>query len=403
MGEQIKNMLIGIFAVAASVLIIWIVMFLKPSIGDGKQILYVRFSDVNGLPIGTRVMFAGKPVGEVVAVSALSDARSKPSCDILGHLYFYQLELRIDSHVKVYDTDEISVQTSGLLGEKSIAITPQPVPQGIVPQLLTSKTVVYAKSVDALGRLFSQFSDLSTTVERTFQEATRWIQNNGEDLGYAIRSAGSALDELSSAVQSINELQIPEQISSTIQNISDTVCDIQDVLRDLEDKGTFANASIAMKNFKNASCSIDQIVKDIACGKGTLGRLVEGDDLYFHVNAILSKIDILMNDINNYGILFHLSKGWQRQRIERITLLNSLDTPNNFKTYFEGEVDQINMAMERISMLIDKMQQTPDRATILTDPLFRKDFDELLRQANELSETLKLYNQQLMEAQQQDP
>src|SRR5689334_19466886 len=148
MGEQIKNMLIGIFAIAACLLIVWIILFLKPSVGDGKQILYVRFSDVNKIPIGTRVIFAGKPVGEVVAITSIADARTKPSSDILGHLYYYQLELKIDSHVKVYDTDEITVQTSGLLGEKSIAIIPKPVPKGIVPQVLTSKTVVYAKSVD---------------------------------------------------------------------------------------------------------------------------------------------------------------------------------------------------------------------------------------------------------------
>jgi phospholipid/cholesterol/gamma-HCH transport system substrate-binding protein len=109
-----------------------------------------------------------------------------------------------------------------------------------------------------------------------------------------------------------------------------------------------------------------------------------------------------MNDINHYGILFHLNKSWQRQRIQRIVLLNSLDTADNFKTYFEGEVDQVNLSMERISMLIDKMQQTPETTQIMTDPLFRKDFDELMRQANELSDTLKLYNQQLMETL-QDP
>jgi phospholipid/cholesterol/gamma-HCH transport system substrate-binding protein len=402
MGEQTRNMLIGIFAVAASALIVWIVLFLKPSVGDGKQILYVRFSDVNKIPIGTRVMFAGKPVGEVVAITSLSDARSKPSCDILGHLYIYQLELKIDSHIKVYDTDEIAVQTSGLLGEKSIAIIPKPIPKGIIPQLLTSKTVVYAKSVDPLEQLFSQFSDLSTTVENTFKEATQWIQSNGEDLGNAIRAAGSAMDEIYCAVQSINELEIPQQVSSTLENISDTVSDIQDIIHDLEERKTFENASIAMQNFKNASASVDQITRDIACGKGTLGRLIKGDDLYFHVNAILSKIDVLMNDINHYGILFHLNKSWQRQRIQRITLLNSLDTPTNFKNYFESEVDQINTAMERISLLIDKMQETPERNQILTDPLFQKDFDELLRQANGLSDTLKLYNQQLIDAQ-QDP
>ncbi len=402
MGEQIKNMLIGIFAIAASLLIIWIIMFLKPSVGDGKQILYVRFSNVNNIPIGTRVTFAGKPVGEVVAIDNLPEARAKPSSDVLGHLYFYQLELKIDSNVKVYDTDEFSVQTSGLLGEKSIAIIPKPVPKGIVPQLLTCKNVVYAKSVDPLEKLFTQFSIFPRLWKKHFRKR-RTGSVNGENLGNAIRSAGSAMEEICNAVQSINELDIPQQISSTVQNISDTICDIQDIIRDLDEKGTFDNASIAMKNFKNASCSVDQIAKDIASGKGTLGRLIKGDDLYFHVNAILGKIDILMNDINNYGILFHLSKNWQRQRIQRITLLNSLDTPNNFKSYFESEVDQINMAMERISLLIDKMQQTPETTPILTDPLFRKDFDDLLRQANELSETLKLYNQQLMEAQQQDP
>lgn len=397
MGEQIKNMLIGIFAIAASLLIIWIILFLKPSVGDGKQILYVRFSDVNNIPVGTRVLFAGKPVGEVVAIQPISEARTKPSSDILGHLYYYQLELKIDSHVKVYDTDEITAQTSGLLGEKSISIIPKPVPKDIVPQLLTSKTVVYAKSVDPLARIFTQFSDLSSTVEKTFQEATNWIQNNGEALSMTIRSAGSALDEISYAVQSINDLEIPSQISATLQNISDTVCDIQDIVVDLEKNGTFVNLSAAVKNIKNASVSVDQITKDIASGKGTLGRLVRGDDLYFHVNAILSKIDILMNDVNHYGILFHLNKSWQRQRLQRIVLLNSLDTADNFKSYFEGEVDQINLSMERISLLIDKMQQTPETTQIMTDPLFRKDFDALMRQANELSDTLKLYNQQLME------
>src|SRR5690349_15413627 len=138
MGERTKNMLIGIFVIVACALIIWIIMFLKPSVGDGKQILYVRFSDINKIPVGTRVIFAGKPVGEVVGIEAIPEARVKPSIDMIGHLYYYQLELKLDSHIKVYDTDEITVQTSGLLGEKSIAIIPKMVPKGVVPQLLTA-------------------------------------------------------------------------------------------------------------------------------------------------------------------------------------------------------------------------------------------------------------------------
>lgn len=68
MNEQIKNMLIGLFVVIACSLIVGIILFIEPSVGDGKQKLIVRFSNINGISVGTRVVFAGKPVGEVVDI-----------------------------------------------------------------------------------------------------------------------------------------------------------------------------------------------------------------------------------------------------------------------------------------------------------------------------------------------
>ena len=125
MIDYMKNMLIGLFVVVACALIVGIILFLEPSVGDGKEKLIVRFSNINGLSLGTRVMFAGKPVGEVVAIEQIPHAREQPT-DELGQVYFYQLVLNIDSSVHVYNTDEITVQTSGLLGEKSIAIVKKP-------------------------------------------------------------------------------------------------------------------------------------------------------------------------------------------------------------------------------------------------------------------------------------
>ena len=109
MGEQTKNMLIGVFVIASCAVIIWLILFLKPGVGDGKQTIYVRFSSINQINVGTRVLFAGKPVGEVVAIQEIYDARQKPIADVLGEIYCYQLVLKVDSSVKVYDTDEIIV------------------------------------------------------------------------------------------------------------------------------------------------------------------------------------------------------------------------------------------------------------------------------------------------------
>lgn len=397
MGEQTKNMLIGIFVIGACGVIIWLILFLKPSVGDGKQTLYVRFSQINQINIGTRVLFAGRPVGEVVAIHPIQDARKKPIADVLGEIYYYQLVLKLDSKVKVYDTDEIIVQTTGLLGEKSIAIIPKIPPKGVIPKLVTNQPI-YAQSVDPLENAFNQLSNLSKDMRKTFQHVTSWLQKNGDDMGNAIRSFGCTMDEINIAVKSLNDQDIAPDIKMAITTFTDTLCDIRESIATLEAGDVFVNAGDVMHNLKCASKDIKEITSDIAEGKGSLGRLLKGDDFYLHLQAILSKVDTLMNDINHYGILFHLNKSWQRQRAQRITVLNALNTPDHFKNYFETEVSEINTAMSRISMLIDKAEQSPEREEILSDEQFLKDFRDLMRQAEELADNLKLYNQQLMEA-----
>src|SRR3989304_7984515 len=123
MSDKLKNILIGFFALLGIVITICTVLFLKPSIGDGKKILNVKFSNIQGLNIGTRVTFAGKPIGEVIEIKEVKDAR-KDRKDEFSRYYFYLLKLKVDSSVEVYNSDIVSLQTTGLMGEKSIAINP---------------------------------------------------------------------------------------------------------------------------------------------------------------------------------------------------------------------------------------------------------------------------------------
>jgi phospholipid/cholesterol/gamma-HCH transport system substrate-binding protein len=397
MGEQTKNMLIGAFIIGACTLIISMVMFLKPTVGDGRKTIYVRFANINKVNIGTRVTFAGKPVGEVVAIEQIYDARQKPSADMLGQIYFYQLVLHIDSHVKVYDTDEISIQTSGLLGEKSIAIIPKIPPKGVVPRLITNQPI-YAQSYDPIEYAFTELSDLATHMKTTINEINNWVQSNGASVASAVRSFGAAMDEVKIATKTINDEHVIHSLKTGIENFSNTLTDIQAAIHQMSQDNVFVNVGTLVKNLTSASHSVDLITQDIADGKGTIGKLVKWDDTYLRFTAILSKADTLMNDINHYGLMFNLNKSWQRQRLQRITVLNALNTPEGFKQYFEGEVDGINTAMARLSMLIDKAEQSPERQEILNNGLFRKDFAELLRDVQELLDNLQLYNQQLTEA-----
>ena len=110
----------------------------------------------------------------------------------------------------------------------------------------------------------------------------------------------------------------------------------------------------------------------------------------------MSKSETLMNDINHYGLLFQYNKGWQRSRTKKANLLKSLDTPEEFKTYFEGEIDSINTSLGRIGELINRAEEDEEKNRIVQSDAFRRDFAALLRQVEALTDSLKLYNQDLV-------
>lgn len=398
MNTQVKNLFIGLFLIGAVSLFVGFFLFLKPSVGDEKQTLFVRFSDINKINVGTRVLFAGKAVGEVTDVAQIFHARETQPSDNQGRLYFYQLTLKIDSSVKVFNTDEIAIQTSGLLGEKSIAIIPKKPPKGFIPERITEKTPFYADSSDPIESAFVYLSDIGEKLEDTIDLVKSWLEQNMDNLSHAVKSFASSMDEIDTLTHSINEQNLVADVKVSVQNFGSASQKIDDALAQMQKDQVFVNIGPTVANLRTTSANVSQITQTIADGKGTIGKLVEQDDFYLRMTAIMSKADTMMNDINHYGILFHLNKGWQKIRTKKLSLLNALETPDDFKNYFQSEVDQINTAMSRLSMLINKARANTQADSILKSPCFKKDFAELLREVDEMSSNLKLYNEEFTEA-----
>lgn len=397
MNQQLKNLLIGLFIIAACVIVVAFILFLRPSVGDMKKVLHVRFANINQINLGTRVLYAGRPVGEVTKIEEVPNARNLPP-DKEGVVFTYELTLKIDSHIVVYTTDQISLQTSGLLGEKSIAIIPVTPPPGVTP-VPVGEQPLYAESADPFKEIVDQLSSLGHKVEGAVDDLQHWFDQNSDNISFAIRSFGCTMDQASITLRDINDKRVVDDFQCAAQNFTITLRQIQDAISQLNANDTFHNAGIMMSNLKNASHSIDRITQDLADGKGTLGRLLKGDEMYLRMTAILSKVDTLMNDVNHYGIFFNLNKNWQRLRMQRATLMDALCSPGEFRDYFEQEIDQINTSMGRLSELIHRAENSPDKQEIFETAPFKRDFAELLREVEDLSSTLRLYNEQLMEAQ----
>lgn len=362
MPDQAKNILIGVFVVAAFAIIVFVLMFLHPTVGDEKKLLRVRFANIDKVSVGTRVTFAGKPVGEVTAIHELPDVDTERKA-INGYVYVYELTLRVDSSVNVFNTDEVGSRTSGLLGEKSVAIIPHPVKPG-EPLYIVDNQIIYAQE--------------SASVEETLR-----------DLKVIADKVGVTLDNFNSALETLNQRKLWENIATSAEHVRNVVSalDSPQQIREI------------ITNFHTFSRNIHTVGERFYKGEGTLGKLFHDEELYMRTNALLSKADTTLNDINHYGILFHLDKGWQRLRARRLNLLQNLSTPQEFRNYFNDEVDQVQTSLERVAMVMEQLegQSICGCYEYFQSAEFKKVYAELLRRLTALEEEVRLYNQSVVE------
>lgn len=399
MSERQKTLLIGVFIAIAIALGISIILFLKPDVGDGKKLLHVRFSNIAGINVGTRVTFAGKPVGEVVAIAEIPEARTA-AAHTNGLVYFYQLTLKIDSSVAVYTSDDIALRTTGLMGERSIAILPKVGKDAA----LVNGDILYATSVDPLENTFSQISRLTSQMYETVSQLDTWMKENGQPLSSAIRSFDGMMAQAKTTLGAVNDEKLVPVLRDSVGLLSENLKLLHTSLEDdqlLQKAGSVLeglDASLSAFNAEGIQTlrHFEQISRDIAHGTGTIGRMLGSEDFYLRLTSITSKAETLMNDINHYGLLFQYDKGWQRSRTKKANLMQALDTPREFKAYFEGEVDTIQTSLGRLTELLERAGGQEERERILQSEGFKQGFMQFFNQAQALSDSIKLYSQKLV-------
>ena len=390
MHKSIKNMLIGLFVSIGVFLIVGIILFIKPSTGDGKQVLNVRFNNIGGIQVGTRVTLAGKPIGDVESIHQIPNARQN-AVNAYGRVFPFVLTLKVDSAVKVYSTDHITVQTQGLLGEKYIAIIPQAQKPGHTSTLLTQKDIIYADSTDLFESAVNEFEALSEKVENTLEKVIQWMDKYGDNLGSTITSIGSLASNLSDTVEEINETHVVASVKGLVDGVTIAVAQIDSALAKLNEEGFFDSISSVATNMKS-------ITHDIATGKGTIGKLVTDDGFYLDVDAIMSKANMMMNDINQYGVLFQYSKAWQRQRVKLMAEANSVKDPKAFSAQINQDVDSLLSTLERMKMVTERFSNEE----LSSNVKFQKKFLEFMNMLKSLQERVTIYNQELYEFKQND-
>ena len=391
MPDQVKNLMIGLFVTAAAAIVIFILMFLNPSVGDEGKIIHVRFTDIDKITVGTRVTYAGKPVGEVIGINEVQEGRNAKA-DENGKIFIYDLTLRVDSGVKVFNTDEISARTSGLLGEKNVDITPLAPAKGVVVLEMGDHEVIYAQMTGTVEETFKEFKEAADKLELALDAAT--------DIMNRIRN-GNLVEKITKSAENVESittaLNKPDEWSDIILNIEKLARNINKSW-DNVDK-TITTIGDAAQSAKSLMGKGEEIIAKTAKGEGTLGKFLVSDDIYLRTSSIMSKLETIMDDINHYGLLFSSDKSWQRLRARRLNLLQKLCTPQEFRNYFNDEVNQISTSLSRVYMVMNEVESNPCCCDLMQDREFTKVFAELMRRVTMLEEEVRMYNTQVVDMQ----
>lgn len=406
MAASVKNILIGIFVLLALAIIVFMILFLHPSVGDNAKTLRVRFTNIDKVNVGTRVTYAGRPVGEVVSISELPDART----DRIAHngdIYVYELILKVDSSVNVYNTDEISVRTSGLLGEKNVEIDPQPLHPG-QHLFLVEDQILYAMPSGSVEDTLKQIGQLSSkfqVVLDDFHDVMTEIKKEKvvENLAHTMKNAANITDSLNQPEKwnrtLDNLVALTERAHRSWDTIDETLHNVRHLSYRAEKSwtsidNTLQEFNLASINLHQTAEHANQIIALTAQGQGTIGRLFVGDDLYLRLKSILNKGETIFSDVKQYGLLFQNDKRWQRVQARRMRLLEKLSDPTKFATHFNRRVDEISTSLSSVSMVLNEAECYP--YSLLNTPEFSCRFADLLRQVTEMEDSLKMYNEQVI-------
>lgn len=264
---------LGIFLVLSFGVVAWILLFLHPSLGNGERALRVRFANIEKISLGTRVTYAGKPVGEVAKIEEIPDAR-RASVNTQGEIYTWELTLRVDSSVEVYNTDQVLFQTSGLLGEKSVAIIPHAALPG-QPSCVIDDHVIYGRSTDELQESLKTVSNAAIAFEEVMHSVSAFICRNQDEIAAMIASFRHTSDSLR---------QLIDEILPPMVRIAD---------------------------------HLEHIMARLDAGEGTVGKLLRSEELYQNLNDALIRADLLIDDMRQYGIFFSLDRNWKRRQKEQ--------------------------------------------------------------------------------------
>ena len=247
-------------------------------IGEGFQHYYgvlVKFPDASGLLKGSDVLLAGAKIGNVSGGPRLAESGQG-----------VEVPLRIFEFVKIPAGSRFTVGSSGLLGDRFVAVT---VPKQITQEFIPRNSVIEGTRETGIDDLTKEGGLLVTDLRTAVQNVNTAISKlNDEALSQ------SNLDNIKSAVENLNTATTAiaastQKVDGVMDKASETMDSYKKAAEDLPP---------AIADVRKTIQAATDVIQNASTGKGPLATLLSNQDVANDLRALIS-------NLRSHGVLFY--------------------------------------------------------------------------------------------------
>ncbi len=277
MTEHANEVKVGITLTVAGLLLVAGILWLGGfSFGESRYGVSIMFTEVSGLVAGDKVTVAGLSAGEIISL------KLAPFGKVIA-------EVEVDNDIRIPIDSRISVASYGLIGAKVISVIP-----GGSDVYVEQGTVVQGGYEKGLGDVVHAMGEALAGIQAVLKSADEILTDQeGKDLvKEALANANAASFTLRQATADLSEMAA--ELRVFVSEKKDPAGEAIDAMED-----AIVGFAEVTADLKVISGSLDSIVRRVENGEGTLGKLVNEDEMHDEFLAAVKEMRELVADIRD--------------------------------------------------------------------------------------------------------
>ena len=291
---------LALTALAAVFILIWGINYLKgSSLFESKSTFYGVYDSVEGLKVSSGVIYRGYQVGQVISIQFTGERIDR-----------VLVKFSVDKGLELPSNTLAMIQSADLMGSKVVALVPgdshvtavsgdtlrSQVERGLMEQVSQQMLPLKQKAERLLGSLDS----VMLIVQGLFNEETKKnLSNSFGSIDRTLRNLEGASGNLDTLIQGESArissiLQDVNSITGNLRNNNEEISTILGNVSAISDSLRQASLHQTLMSLDYILATTDSIMNKINRGEGTIGALLNDNDLYYNLNQVSENLNRLL-------------------------------------------------------------------------------------------------------------